>query len=123
MSTMELILAGGDWLLAGYDTCTYPYEVAGLKVGKDKERQKPVAGGAMKRGTSLVDIFVAMATYVIMKGPPGSGKSIQCSKFAAEFGFSHLSVGDLHQAEIQSASQHGYSPISHHIASRFSPFP
>ncbi|KAI4296974.1 hypothetical protein L6164_036887 [Bauhinia variegata] len=43
----------------------------------------------------------------LMKGPPGSGKSTQCSKFAAEFGFSHLSFGDLLQAEIQSASQHG----------------
>lgn len=42
-------------------------------------------------------------------GGPGSGKSTQCAKIATYFGFCHLSVGDLLEAEVETRSEYGYS--------------
>ncbi|XP_030547974.1 UMP-CMP kinase 3-like isoform X1 [Rhodamnia argentea] len=44
---------------------------------------------------------------VYVLGSPGSGKSTQCSKISSEFGFSHLSAGDLLQKEVESGSEEG----------------
>ncbi|XP_030464513.2 UMP-CMP kinase 3-like [Syzygium oleosum] len=44
---------------------------------------------------------------VYVLGGPGSGKSTQCSKISSEFGFSHLSAGDLLQKEVESGSKEG----------------
>lgn len=44
---------------------------------------------------------------VYVLGGPGSGKSTQCSKISSEFGFSHLSAGDLLQKEVESGSEEG----------------
>ncbi|XP_031279352.1 UMP-CMP kinase 3-like isoform X1 [Pistacia vera] len=46
-------------------------------------------------------------TIVYVLGGPGSGKSTQCSKIVRHFGFCHLSVGDLLQAEVDSGSDNG----------------
>ena len=40
-------------------------------------------------------------------GGPGAGKGTQCSKLVADYGFVHLSAGDLLRAEIASGSEHG----------------
>lgn len=40
-------------------------------------------------------------------GGPGSGKGTQCSKIASDFGFTHLSAGDLLRHEIASGSEKG----------------
>ena len=37
---------------------------------------------------------------VFVLGAPGSGKGTQCIKYAMEFGFTHLSLGDLMRNEI-----------------------
>ena len=41
-------------------------------------------------------------------GGPGSGKGTQCTKIASDFGFAHLSAGDLLRHEIASGSEKGY---------------
>ncbi|KAG2564640.1 UMP-CMP kinase 2-like [Panicum virgatum] len=40
-------------------------------------------------------------------GGPGSGKGTQCTKIASDFGFAHLSAGDLLRHEIASGSEKG----------------
>ncbi|KAL6650207.1 hypothetical protein ACP70R_009132 [Stipagrostis hirtigluma subsp. patula] len=40
-------------------------------------------------------------------GGPGSGKGTQCTKIASNFGFAHLSAGDLLRHEISSGSEKG----------------
>jgi len=40
-------------------------------------------------------------------GGPGAGKGTQCEKIVANYGFSHLSTGDLLRAEVASGSDKG----------------
>ncbi|CAD5173792.1 UMP-CMP kinase 4 isoform X1 [Musa acuminata AAA Group] len=44
---------------------------------------------------------------VFVLGGPGSGKGTQCAKIVENFGFTHLSAGDLLRAEIKSGSENG----------------
>lgn len=44
---------------------------------------------------------------VFVLGGPGSGKGTQCEKIVENFGFTHLSAGDLLRAEIKSGSENG----------------
>lgn len=48
-----------------------------------------------------------LPTVVFVLGGPGSGKGTQCERIVKEFGFSHLSAGDLLRAEVASKSPHG----------------
>jgi len=41
------------------------------------------------------------------KGGPASGKGTQCEKLVEEFGFTHISTGDLMRAEMQKGSKEG----------------
>jgi adenylate kinase len=47
----------------------------------------------------------------IVLGPPGSGKGTQARLLASSEGASHISVGDLVRAEVESRSQ-----IGRHVA-------
>ncbi|KAJ9142096.1 Uridylate kinase [Pleurostoma richardsiae] len=40
-----------------------------------------------------------MTTVIFVLGGPGAGKGTQCSKLVSEYGFTHLSAGDLLRAE------------------------
>ncbi len=44
---------------------------------------------------------------VFVLGGPGSGKGTQCEKIVENFGFTHLSAGDLLRAELKSGSENG----------------
>lgn len=44
---------------------------------------------------------------VFVLGGPGSGKGTQCARIVENYGFTHLSAGDLLRAEINSGSQYG----------------
>ncbi|KAK1306347.1 UMP-CMP kinase [Acorus calamus] len=46
-------------------------------------------------------------TVVFVLGGPGSGKGTQCANIVKNFGFTHLSAGDLLRAEIKSGSENG----------------
>ncbi|RZR73507.1 hypothetical protein BHM03_00025044, partial [Ensete ventricosum] len=58
----------------------------------------------------LVFLFVLSVSFLICctTGGPGSGKGTQCTKIVENFGFTHLSAGDLLRAEINSGSENGY---------------
>lgn len=40
-------------------------------------------------------------------GGPGSGKGTQCEKISEQFGYTHLSSGDLLREEVKSGSERG----------------
>jgi UMP-CMP kinase len=44
-------------------------------------------------------------TFVL--GGPASGKGTQCDKIVEEFGFTHISVGDLMREEVQKKTKDG----------------
>ncbi|XP_062228508.1 UMP-CMP kinase 1-like isoform X2 [Phragmites australis] len=46
-------------------------------------------------------------TVVFVIGGPGSGKGTQCAKIVNQFGFTHLSAGDLLREEAKSDSEQG----------------
>jgi hypothetical protein len=45
--------------------------------------------------------------HITHTGGPGSGKGTQCDKIVANYGFTHLSTGDLLRSEVQSGSERG----------------
>ncbi|CAL9152407.1 unnamed protein product, partial [Musa hybrid cultivar] len=45
--------------------------------------------------------------FFFVTGGPGSGKGTQCTRIVENFGFTHLSAGDLLRAEIKSGSENG----------------
>lgn len=47
------------------------------------------------------------AKVLFIVGGPGSGKGTQCEKIAREFGYTHLSSGDLLRDEVKSGSARG----------------
>lgn len=53
-----------------------------------------------------VDLDAHNVVYFVMGGP-GSGKGTQCAKLVEQFGFVHLSAGDLLRAEVSSGSEQG----------------
>ncbi|KAL5224452.1 hypothetical protein ABZP36_011091 [Zizania latifolia] len=46
-------------------------------------------------------------TIVFVIGGPGSGKGTQCAKIVNQFGFTHLSAGDLLREEAKSGTEQG----------------
>ncbi|XP_074567894.1 UMP-CMP kinase 3-like [Curcuma longa] len=50
---------------------------------------------------------VKKITVVFVLGGPGCGKGTQCTKIAENFGFTHLSAGELLREEVKSGSEDG----------------
>jgi UMP-CMP kinase len=50
-----------------------------------------------------------------MKGGPGVGKGTQCSKLSRDFGFAHISVGDLLREECKDSSSPYIEIIQQHM--------
>lgn len=48
-----------------------------------------------------------LPTVVFVLGGPGAGKGTMCARIVQNFGFVHLSAGDLLRAEMRSGSAHG----------------
>ena len=44
---------------------------------------------------------------IFVLGGPASGKGTQCAKIVEEFGFTHLSVGDLMREEASKGTKNG----------------
>lgn len=55
--------------------------------------------------SSVRSIFAPTVVFVL--GLPGSGKGTQCANIVKEFGFVHLSTGDLLRAEVARGSSQG----------------
>ncbi|XP_070176220.1 uncharacterized protein [Littorina saxatilis] len=58
-------------------------------------------------GAGTVDPKLKDAKVVFVIGGPGSGKGTQCANLVKEYGFCHLSSGDLLRAEVASGSERG----------------
>ncbi|XP_059666975.1 probable UMP-CMP kinase 2 [Cornus florida] len=73
----------------------------GLNIGKvySTEILKPAKGVVSPKERTPYITFVL--------GGPGSGKGTQCAKLVENFGFTHLSAGDLLRKEISSNSENG----------------
>ena len=63
----------------------------------------PLVEGEEK--SKIADLFEEPAVCVFILGGPGSGKGTQCSNLVRDFGFVHLSAGDLLRAERDSGSE------------------
>jgi len=46
-------------------------------------------------------------SVIFVLGGPGAGKGTQCARLVTEFGYVHLSAGDLLRIEMNSGSKHG----------------
>ena len=58
-------------------------------------------------GAAVVVPEAPTRTIVFVLGGPGAGKGTQCERIVEEFGFTHLSTGDLLRAEVASGSERG----------------
>lgn len=58
---------------------------------------------------------------LILFGPPGSGKGTQAKKLAAQYGFLHISTGDLFRAEIGGGTPLGLEAKSYMDAGKLVP--
>ncbi|XP_061370518.1 UMP-CMP kinase 3-like [Gastrolobium bilobum] len=64
-----------------------------------------VVEAAKKDGNG--SILEKKPTVIFVLGGPGSGKGTQCANIVQNFGYTHLSAGDLLRAEIKSGSENG----------------
>ncbi|KAG0349714.1 bifunctional uridylate/adenylate kinase, partial [Gamsiella multidivaricata] len=74
----------------------------GVKAVPEKKPSSPEALAAEKKK------FLQETTVIFVLGGPGAGKGTQCSNLVRDFGFVHLSAGDLLRAEQERpGSQYG----------------
>lgn len=89
------------WYLAAAGFCAFSssflVEPCACSSLEDAEYRK---GQAHQTGSEIPRV-------VFVLGGPGSGKGTQCAKIVENYGFTHLSAGDLLRAEITSGSNYG----------------
>ncbi|KAL3497691.1 hypothetical protein ACH5RR_040423 [Cinchona calisaya] len=68
-----------------------------LKCKRDSSRKE--CNECLEKGKKIKVVFVM--------GGPGSGKGTQCAKIVQQFGYTHLSAGELLRKEINSGSENG----------------
>lgn len=60
----------------------------------------------MKIMTPSLSLFLSL-THTVTLGGPGCGKGTQCDKIVKQYGYTHLSSGDLLREEVSSGSERG----------------
>lgn len=60
----------------------------------------------------MEQLYENQPRVIFVTGGPGTGKGTQCPKLVEEFGYKHISIGDLMRAEIKSGSDEGKNIIS-----------
>ncbi|EGR34108.1 hypothetical protein IMG5_023220, partial [Ichthyophthirius multifiliis] len=72
-----------------------------------KEKQIiPVSRCNLTYEEAYKQAYLKKPQVVFVLGGPGCGKGTQCEKIVRDFGFKHLSAGDLLREEMQSGSEH-----------------
>jgi hypothetical protein len=66
--------------------------------------QEPVASDSATKVTNEVEV-APKPQVVFVLGGPGAGKGTQCANIVREYGWVHLSAGDLLRAERESGSE------------------
>lgn len=79
-----------------------------------KVRSVDARGGPDAVFAEVQRIFDPRVVFVL--GGPGSGKGTQCAKLVNEFGYTHLSAGDLLRSEVARGARNA-SMIERHMAS------
>jgi adenylate kinase len=95
--------------LADYHAATQPlialYAAKALVRRIDAARPEEAVWRDVRRA------FAPRAVFVL--GAPGSGKGTQCARLAAEFGYVHLSAGDMVRCEVERGSAAGAAIASY----------
>merc|ERR1712166_527787 len=85
-----------------------------LKRGETSGRSDDNIASIKKRFKTFVDqsmpvikYYKAVPDLIFVLGGPGSGKGTQCAKIAEDYGFVHMSAGDLLRDEIQQGTKDG----------------
>ncbi|KAH7023287.1 uridylate kinase [Ilyonectria destructans] len=74
--------------------------LANLRIGMPQKLDAPAVAGQLPQPAKPTPTFSpADVTVVFVLGGPGAGKGTQCSKLVEQYGFIHLSAGDLLRAE------------------------
>ncbi|EGD82257.1 cytidylate kinase [Salpingoeca rosetta] len=68
----------------------------GQQQQEQQQQQQPSSAPSQSQTANVFIVFVL--------GGPGSGKGTQCAKIAEEFGFKHVSTGDLFRDEVKKDS-------------------
>merc|ERR1712212_1101741 len=74
-------------------------------MGQQQSHKENMA--VQRANLNLTPLKDAKLPIVWVLGGPGSGKSTQCDKIVAKYGFTHLSSGDLLREEVNSGSDRG----------------
>ena len=64
-----------------------------------------VSGLVLGVTSTLVKLTQPVSKSLRYIGAPGSGKGTQCEKLVEEFGYTHISVGDVIRREIKKVSR------------------
>merc|ERR1712110_709169 len=90
-----------------------------LAATRVSQQQKAAAAVITKTTTLFNRTITAMTTnkpnVVFVLGAPGSGKGTQCQNIVDEYGYVHLSAGDLLRAERKAPGSEYGELIEHHI--------
>ena len=89
--------------LQGVDAIRELARIIGSKAG-----ESPVAPISTEAVHEPVTLNKPKPYVVFVLGGPGSGKGTVCPRLVADYGFSHLSVGELLRAEVASGSTLGH---------------
>ncbi|KAG8746929.1 UMP-CMP kinase [Ceratobasidium sp. 414] len=91
-----------------------------LRINKEKKAGEgsasltsPTAAASTSAETPAFDATKVMVIYVL--GGPGAGKGTQCARIVEDFGFVHLSAGDLLREEQKREGSEFGALISEHI--------
>lgn len=66
---------------------------------------KPKPG--MNQGKRDLKSLLGSPKIIFVLGGPASGKGTQCAKIVEDFGFTHMSVGDLMRQEVTKGTKNG----------------
>lgn len=84
-----------------------PINVSAPRPSIDSDRELTEKNILTSESEEEEEVEFSGQRIVFVLGGPGSGKGTQCSKIVEEFGYVHLSAGDLLRQEVARASERG----------------
>lgn len=84
-----------------------PINMSGHRVSIDSDKELTERNILTSESEEEIDMEFSGQRIVFVLGGPGSGKGTQCSKIVDEFGYVHLSAGDLLREEVARGSEKG----------------
>lgn len=84
-----------------------PINLSGARVSVDSDKELTEKNILTSESEEEVEVEFSGQRIVFVLGGPGSGKGTQCTKIVDEFGYVHLSAGDLLRQEVARGSARG----------------